>query len=114
MAASEPTVEFLWWNGCPSWDRALSELRAEMEAQGLDPTAVRLREVETDAEAEATEFVGSPTIRVNGRDIAGDVEGALGLTCRVYKLRDGRISALPDPLDVREALSGARNGAGNE
>jgi hypothetical protein len=26
------------------------------------------------------------------------------LTCRVYRLRDGRISATPDPEDLRDAV----------
>ena len=102
--SSAPGVEFLWWRGCPSWERALSDLRSEMEAAGLDPGAVALREVETDADAESERFVGSPTIRIAGRDIQPPAEEATGLTCRVYRLRDGRISALPDPADVREAL----------
>jgi hypothetical protein len=99
-----PRVEFLWWRGCPSWERALSELRAAMEAVGLDPRSVVLREIETEDDAEGEGFLGSPTIRVAGRDIQSPSEAASGLTCRVYRLRDGRISALPDPADVREAL----------
>jgi hypothetical protein len=35
------------------------------------------------------------------------VDEAGGLTCRVYRLRDGRISALPDRADIREALERA-------
>ena len=31
----------------------------------------------------------------------------VGLTCRVYLRRDGRISPTPDPSDVREALLAA-------
>lgn len=79
-----------------------------MEAVGLDPGAVELREIETDGDASEEGFVGSPTIRVAGRDIQPPREApagqSSGLTCRVYRLRDGRISALPDPADVREAL----------
>lgn len=103
-----PQVEFLWWRGCPSWERALSELRTEMEGLGLDPGAVALREVETEDDADAERFVGSPTIRVDGHDVQPPADAASGLTCRVYKLRDGRISALPDRADVREALERAR------
>jgi hypothetical protein len=32
-----------------------------------------------------------------------------GLTCRVYRLRDGRVSAVPDPDDLRDALRRAMN-----
>jgi hypothetical protein len=28
----------------------------------------------------------------------------VGLTCRVYRLRDGRFSPVPDPDDLRDAL----------
>ena len=40
-----------------------------MEAAGLDPRAVALREVETDEDADAERFVGSPTIRIDGEDL---------------------------------------------
>ena len=30
-----------------------------------------------------------------------------GLTCRVYRRRDGRISPTPDPADLRDALRAA-------
>jgi hypothetical protein len=83
-----------------------------MEGLGLDPAAVSLREVETEDDADAERFVGSPTIRVDGRDVQPPAEAASGLTCRVYKLRDGRISALPDRADVREALERAGGEAG--
>lgn len=98
-------VELLWWRGCPSWERALQILRTEMTAVGLDPGTIEVSEVETDADAERRGFPGSPTIRINGRDIQplGSAEPH-GLMCRVYHLRDGRVSPLPDPADVREAL----------
>jgi hypothetical protein len=108
-----PRVEFLWWSGCPSWERALSELREEMRTLGLDPGSIEVTEVATGADAEREEFVGSPTIRVDGRDVQPTDEPA-GLTCRVYRRRDGRVSPLPDRTDVRELLSGrvaAREGA---
>jgi hypothetical protein len=107
-------VELLWWQGCPSWERALQILRAEMEAAGLDPGTVRVTEIEGDADAERRDFPGSPTIRVDGHDIQPPgAEEPGGLTCRVYRRRDGSISPLPDPANVREALrkSADRKGA---
>jgi hypothetical protein len=65
----EPRVELLWWEGCPSTDEALAILREEMAELGLDPGAIDAREVSTDVEARREEFVGSPTIRVDGRDV---------------------------------------------
>jgi len=98
-------VELLWWEGCPSTEEALAELREEMTAAGLDPEAVVMREIRDDAEAERTGFVGSPTIRVDGRDVAPARDEPIGLACRIYRLRDGRISAVPDRSDLREALA---------
>jgi len=101
---SAPRIELLYWEGCPSHPRALAELREQLAATGLDPESVEVREVVTDADAERERFTGSPTIRVDGRDVveAGD-EPAI-LACRVYHRRDGRISPVPDPRDVRDAL----------
>ena len=99
-----PRVEFLWWEGCPSHPEALAQLRQEMEALGLDPGSVEMREVTSDEGAEHERFVGSPTIRVDGADVEPPGSEPTGLTCRVYRRADGRISALPDRARVREAL----------
>ena len=80
---------------------------------GLDPTIVDLREVETDEDAKDREFIGSPTIRIDGKDIQEPGDHPIGLTCRVYKLRDGRISALPDPDDLADALTQSIAAAAN-
>ena len=68
-------VEFLWWSECPSWERALADLKAAMVENGLDPGSIVEREIESDEQAEAEGFPGSPTIRVNGADIAEPAEG---------------------------------------
>jgi hypothetical protein len=104
---AKPTVELLWWRECPSWEEALAIVRDEMESAGIDSGALDVREIRTDRDAELERFVGSPTIRVNGRDLQPPHGEPIGLTCRVYRLRDGRISPLPDRAQVREALVGA-------
>jgi hypothetical protein len=103
-----PMIELLWWSGCPSWERALSELRDEAASLGVDPDAIEVREVASGDEAEREGFVGSPTIRVDGRDVQPTDEPT-GLTCRVYRLRDGRVSPFPDRADVRDALARVRD-----
>jgi hypothetical protein len=105
---TQPRVELLFWDGCPSHPKALAELRAAMADLGLDPDTVLLREVDTDQRADRERFVGSPTIRIDGEDVEPPPGGEpTALTCRVYRLRDGRISPTPDPAAVREALSNA-------
>lgn len=105
-----PRVEFLWWEGCPSHPDALAELREEMVGAGLDPDSVEVRHIGSEEAAVSEGFVGSPTIRVAGEDVQPPVGEPAGLTCRVYRLRDGRISAIPDRADVREALERALKG----
>jgi hypothetical protein len=105
-------VELLWWEGCPSHPQALDELREVLREEGLDPELVERREIESDEQAARERFPGSPTIRIDGADVV-PVPGAdpKTLTCRVYRLRDGRPSPTPDPEDVRDALRRARGRA---
>jgi hypothetical protein len=104
---SGPRVEFLSWSGCPSTPRALEELRTVLGEAGFDPEAIEVREVETDDQARAEEFVGSPTVRINGRDVEEPSGERAALTCRIYRLRDGRPSPTPDPEDLRAAVEAA-------
>ena len=97
-------VELLWWEGCPSTEKALETLRDVLGEEGLDPDAVVLREVRTDGDAERERFVGSPTIRIDGVEVAPAEREPAGLNCRVYRLRDGRISPTPDREDIRDVI----------
>jgi hypothetical protein len=108
VARHAPEIELFWWLGCPSWPRALEELRTAVLAVGLDPESIEVKEITTEEMAEREQFVGSPTIRIDGEDVQppGPDEPA-GLTCRVYRLRDGRVSPTPDPEDVRDRLAEA-------
>jgi len=100
-----PEIELLWWAGCPSSERAERELRAAMDELGLDGAALRVTEIRTDEDADAARFVGSPTVLIDGADLAPtDPDDVIGLSCRVYRRRDGRISPTPDPDDLRDAL----------
>ena len=101
----EPRVELLFWAGCPSHPRALADLRSALAETGGDPDAVVVREITSEAQAAAEGFVGSPTIRVDGADVVppGPDEPP-GLICRLFRRRDGRVSPVPDPDDLRDAL----------
>jgi hypothetical protein len=104
-----PQIELLWWEGCPSIERALDELRGALTETGLAAAEVRMREIRTDTEASEADFRGSPTILIDGKDVAPGSDGEpTGLSCRVYRRRDGRISPTPDPEDLRAALRCAR------
>ena len=98
-------IEFLFWDECPSHPEALALLRHVMEEHGItDP--VEMHEVLTHEEAVELGFPGSPTIRVDGHDV--DPDGAdwpPGLSCRVYRLADGRPSPVPSRQLLEEAFA---------
>jgi len=71
-------IEFLYWDGCPSHPRALSDLREALVDAGMDADSVLIREIRTDDEAAAEGFVGSPTIRVDGVDVQPPTEEPTG------------------------------------
>ena len=98
------TFELLWWGGCPSHPETLADLERILREEGINAEVQRV-EIESDEQARREHFPGSPTIRVDGRDIFPAEEGEpFSLTCRVYRLRDGRVSPTPDPEDLRDAL----------
>jgi hypothetical protein len=97
-------VEVLWWEGCPSYPETLEDLERVLREEGVD-VDVELVEVESDDQARSERFPGSPTIRIDGEDLLPPDDGEpFSLTCRVYRLRDGRVSPTPDPEDLREAI----------
>jgi hypothetical protein len=101
-------IELLWWEGCPSHPQALAELRQILSDEGIDPETVERREITTDEQAEREGFPGSPTILIEGRDVVPTEGVPSGLTCRLYRLRDGRPSPTPAPEDVRAAVRRAQ------
>lgn len=103
-----PKVQLLWWEGCPSTPETIADLERVLREEGVE-TEVELLEVESDEEARRTRFPGSPTIRIDGEDVVpAPPSEPHSLTCRVYHLRDGTISATPDPEDIRDAVRRAR------
>jgi hypothetical protein len=98
-------IELLYWEGCPSYPEARTLLDELLAERGLD-VEVELREVETQEDAEALRFPGSPTIRVDGRDVdpRGDSHPA-SLGCRIYHLDDGRVSPIPSRDQLEKALA---------
>lgn len=98
-------IEFLFWEDCPSHERALSDLSELLHEFQISQDQLRIIEVKTKADAARERFIGSPTIRIGGKDIVDPGETPYGLDCRVYFRRDGRASPLPDPDDLRDAIA---------
>lgn len=98
-------IELLFWEGCPSHPRALAELTRLFDEFEIDLDQLRVIEVPTEADALREHFIGSPTIRINGTDLVDTGDTPYSLDCRIYYRRDGKVSPLPDPADLREAIA---------
>lgn len=104
---SEPLVEVLTFAGCPHAGPALELARRVVAESGLNATVRRVDIPDAEA-ATAQRFLGSPTIRVNGRDIEPDAgeRDEYALSCRVYRTDNG-LRGEPDERWLRDALIAA-------
>jgi hypothetical protein len=102
-----PLVEILYFDGCPNYEGARAMVERVSQRLGIE-TEVRLVEVPDDEAAERLRFLGSPTVRVAGRDVdplAGELDHYVR-SCRVYRTERG-FTGQPDDRWVRDALERA-------
>jgi hypothetical protein len=99
-------VEVLTFAGCPHGEPALALARRVAAARG-GIAEVRLVTVEAQQTA-ALRFLGSPSIRVDGRDIerAAGERGDFAFACRLYATACGAC-ALPPEAWLVEAMAAA-------
>jgi hypothetical protein len=99
-----PLVEILYFDGCPNHEAARALVERVSGALGLDPE-LRLVNVPDEEAARRLRFLGSPTVRVAGRDV--DPQAAerddYVLSCRVYRTDSG-LAGQPDERWIRAAL----------
>jgi len=91
------TIEILYSDGCPNHEQLAQRLPGLLRGAGIDAD-LTMRRVDNVEEAERERFLGSPTIRVNGKDIEPDADrrSDFGLKCRLYRTRHGLIGTPPD------------------
>jgi protein-disulfide isomerase len=101
-------IEVLHVPNCPNHAVALARLREILPAESFQKHVNEVL-VNDAAMAQLLKFPGSPTIRVNGKDVEPHNEQAalFGLMCRLYS--DG--SGAPSQKKLRAAIEKAR-GAG--
>jgi hypothetical protein len=104
---SAPRIEILFFDGCPNragTQELVENIAAELE---LGSNIELVEVVDFDA-AQAMHFLGSPSVRVNGRDVepGADDRTDFMFACRVYRAEDG-LSGKPDELWIRNALEQA-------
>ncbi len=77
-------VEVLSFKGCPNFELAVARLRAVLAVEGWNGEIAEV-EVNDEASAERLHFPGSPTIRIDGRDVEPGAQGRpAAFACRRY------------------------------
>jgi hypothetical protein len=76
-------VDVLYVEHCPNFPAALALVERVAAELGVD-VEVRATMISDQAAAERARFVGSPTVRVDGRDVdpEGELAAEYGLECR--------------------------------
>jgi len=102
-----PRIDIFYFEGCPNHNgaRALVErVAAELRVQ----PEIGLVEIPDAEAAGRLRFLGSPSVRVNGRDVEPGAEERcdFALSCRVYRSEVG-LSGQPNAAWIRDVLAGA-------
>jgi len=106
-------IELLYYPECPSHERALELLRDALALEGINAPIEVIR-IDTQQQAEQYRFVGSPTIRIDGREVQPQPHLPYRLTCRAFQHEDGRLLPLPSLQTLRAALRNPSTEGGDE
>ena len=99
-------VELLYFANCPNWRNCFDELNTMLRERGVSDD-VELVEVKSNEEANSLEFLGSPTIRVDGMDIELDIPNSgYNMENRVYWV-DGIAMGRPPKEWIAAAIDAA-------
>ena len=98
-------IELLTFEGCPNAQSA-RELVERVVAESRVEAEIAYVDVPDPEAAERLRFLGSPTIRVDGRDIepGADARTEHVLACRIYRTEQGS-AGVPDDRWLRDAIA---------
>ena len=94
-------IEFLYFEGCPSYIEALENLKQVLQEEDVD-AVLELINVDSFEKTAKVGFYGSPSIRIDGLDMEGQT-GDFSYSCRIYEI-NGKSTGLPGKDYIREKL----------
>lgn len=100
-------VELLYWDEDPNYMRARQDL-VDVLTEDAFETTIQMIAVNSEEDARLLEFPGSPTIRIDGRDILPQADGSFRLGLREYPVDDGSSAPTPAKALIRGAIERAR------
>src|SRR5258708_33525736 len=101
--AMKPEITLVYDADCPNLPAARVALREALEREGLEPQWVEYDRAAPGTPAPLLRF-GSPTILVDGVDVAGEAGGAAAASCRVYPGERG-LRGVPPVEAFAEAIA---------
>ena len=101
QANGKTKVEFLYFRSCPGHKKALINLKTALQESKVNADLVLIN-VTSEAQAAKVGFQGSPSIRVNGKDIEGRNEGHV-YGCRIYQIA-GKVTPIPTKEFIQAKL----------
>lgn len=99
---SRMKVEFLYFKSCPSHKQALENLKAALRETHTNADLVLIN-VDSELKAQKVGFLGSPSIRINGKDLEGRNESP-NFSCRLYHI-NGKSTTAPSKEFIMERLA---------
>lgn len=104
-----PTVELIYDPECPNADRARAHLRRALADMGQPSRWQEWNRADPGSPAYVRNY-GSPTVLVDGRDVAGVMPSDGSNSCRVYPGEDGQLQGVPTVEMITSTLSQASKG----
>lgn len=98
-----PRVELIYDTDCPNVRRAKEALLEGFSTAGLEASWTEWDRNSPESPAYVRGY-GSPTILVNGRDVAGLAPGSGASSCRLYPTSSGGLDRTPSVDQIRDAL----------
>ena len=95
-------IQLLYMDDCPSWKRELQNLKTALQLEAISAD-VDLLKIRDDLEAARFKFLGSPSFRVNGRELWPEERETYALSCRIYLSPQGA-KGWPSVEMLREKL----------
>lgn len=97
-------VQLLYFDGCPNAAKALEELNAVLAGEGFQVAVERIK-VRNSSHARRLRFLGSPSIRVDGRDVEPEARSRTdyGFMCRTYPSTEG-VASGPSREQIARAM----------
>ena len=96
-------IEVLYISDCPNHAPTIERVKQVLASESLSFPVDEVL-VSNESEANALQFLGSPSVRVNGKDVE-PIENAMPrLSCRIYD----DFTGVPSQESVRRAISAAK------